>query len=378
MRKYLTYFLILFCGADCRQTYLPPVTQKNYNYLVVDGYIINGNDSTIIKLSRTTPISDSIPPSPEVGAQVSVVGEQPDIYTLTGEGNGSYYIPSLSLNNTEKYKLRIVTIDGNAYESETIDLKTSPPIDSVSWDQLLPGNVNIYVTTHDLQNSTRYYKWDYVETWQYRSKYQSILEYTNGGLVLRPPADQISDCWRTKNSSDVLINSSEKLTNDVIFKNHLLQITEPDERLNRKYSILVKQYVINKEAFNYYQQLENNSEKLGSIFGATPSQLKGNIHNVNDASEVVIGFMGAGSISQQRIFIDNLQVAPWPDPPSYAGCEELTIALSDVDFYFSHNSYIPIDNHYDGVVLLGIYASNADCADCRWEGGTTTKPSFWP
>ena len=275
MKSRFLYLLIIVVGTQCRQTYEPPVTQENHNYLVVDGFIANGNDSTIIKLSRTTPISDSISSVPELAAQVSVTGDQGDIYSLMDEGNGSYSIPSLALNSSEKYKLRIVTNNGNVYESEPLEVRASPPIDSVTWDQLTRGNVNIYVSTHDPQNSTRYYKWDYVETWQYGSKFQSILEYTSNGLVLRPPADDISTCWRTRNSPDILINSSERLADDVIFKNHLLQITAPDERLNKKYSILVKQYAINKDAFNYYRQLQNNSENLGSIFGQLHLNSKG-------------------------------------------------------------------------------------------------------
>ena len=378
MKNCLIYCLILFLGIQCRQSYLPPVTQKNYSYLVVDGFIANGNDSTIIRLSRTTPISDSILSVPEFGAQVAVIGDQSDIYFLSDGGNGIYYIPSLVLNSSEKYTLRIVTSNGNVYESEHLTVRASPPIDSVSWDQINPDNVNIYVTTHDPQNNTRYYKWDYTETWQYNSKFQSTLEYTGNGLIMRPPADQISTCWRTRNSSNILINSSEKLANDVIFKNHLLQITGPDDRLNIKYSIVVKQYAIDKNTFNYYQQLQSNSENLGSIFGPTPSQLNGNIHNVNDASEKVIGYMNAGSISQQRIFIDYLQVPSWPLPNSFADCQQLSIGLNDVDFYFSQGSYIPIGENIVNLVLIGIWAANPECVDCRLQGGTTMKPSFWP
>jgi len=378
MKHRLIYFLIIFLGIQCRQTYLPPVTQKNYSYLVVDGFIANGSDSTIIKLSRTTPISDSIFSVPEVGAQVTVIGDQSDIYFLADGGNGSYYIPSLVLNSSEKYTLRIITTNGNVYESNPLEVKASPPIDSVSWDQLTPGIVNIYVTTHDPQNNTRYYRWDYTETWQYGAKFQSTLEYTSNGLVMRPPADQISTCWRSRNSPNILINSSEKLADDVIFKNQLLQITGPDDRLDKKYSILVKQYAIDKNAFNYYQQLQNNSENLGSIFGPTPSQLNGNIHNVNDASERVIGYINAGSISQQRIFIDYLQVDSWPLPNYPPNCQELSIGLNDVDFYFSQGSYIPIAENVVNLVLIGIWAAYPECVDCRLQGGTTTKPPFWP
>jgi hypothetical protein len=190
--------------------------------------------------------------------------------------------------------------------------------------------------------------------------------------------DQIFDCWHTAYAPDILINSSEKLTDDVIFKNHLLEIIAPDERLHVEYSILVRQYAMNKGAFIYYQQLRNNSQNLGSIFGATPSQLKGNLHNVADPSEPVIGYMGAGSISQQRIFIAFAELGRWPNPPSYADCHEDSIGLNDVDFYFTHTDYVPVEYKTAGIAIVGILASTPACADCRAAGGTTNKPSFWP
>ena len=50
------FFLII--GNACRKPYSPPITTANVNYLVVEGVINSGADSTIIKLSRTTPLSN--------------------------------------------------------------------------------------------------------------------------------------------------------------------------------------------------------------------------------------------------------------------------------------------------------------------------------
>ena len=68
----------------CRQPYNPPIAKTNLGYLVVDGTIISGQDSTIINLSRTQNINDSIYfiNNPETGAAVSVVGANGDTYSL--------------------------------------------------------------------------------------------------------------------------------------------------------------------------------------------------------------------------------------------------------------------------------------------------------
>src|SRR5580658_2243935 len=92
------YLLVLLGGLCCRQTYTPPDIGGNNRYLVVDGIIVNGNDSTIINLSRSQPITDSIyyfMPIPETGARISLTGSGGDTYSLTEQNAGSYTISQL-------------------------------------------------------------------------------------------------------------------------------------------------------------------------------------------------------------------------------------------------------------------------------------------
>src|ERR1700683_2223983 len=112
MRHCLRYILI--CSAtyfqfiQCRQLYNPPVTRANLGYLVVDGIIINGEDSTIINLSRTQNITDSNSvPNPETGARISILGQNGETYGLTELTPGKYVTPALSLNYLENYQLKI-------------------------------------------------------------------------------------------------------------------------------------------------------------------------------------------------------------------------------------------------------------------------------
>ena len=370
--------LILLIVAGCRQSYLPPVSAKNYSYLVVDGFLA-ANDSSIIRLSRTVPISDSNLQRPEYGAQVTLTGDQGSVFLIPPVigSDGKYATATLPLSPSEHYTLTVQTTDGKTYATDPLQMKIAPAVDSLNWDQPIPGTVNVYVTTHDPSNNTRYYRWDYVETWQYHTPWESSLEFENGALSLRPPQKQIYNCWQSQQSSNILIGSSLKLANDVIFRNPLVQILNPDERLAVRYSILVNQYAITKEAFDYYHQLQSNSEQLGSIFGTTPSQLKGNVHSLSDPSEVVLGYIGAGSITHSRMFIDITQVQPWLAPPVYDLCKRYTVPLNELDHYFGTGIYIPIDYHYEGIALVGIYGSDPYCVDCSARGGTSIKPSFW-
>jgi len=150
--------LVLFLTLlRCRQPYNPSIAPSNLGYLVVDGIIINGQDSTIINLSRTENISDSnFVPQPEFGAHVTIIGLQGETYPLIEQTGGRYTSPQLNLNYNETYFLKIITSNGKQYISDSISAKQTPAIDSVGWKKN-GSAVQFYVNTHDPLNNTKYY-----------------------------------------------------------------------------------------------------------------------------------------------------------------------------------------------------------------------------
>ena len=77
--KRLIYILLIIvtvtvAGLDCKEVYTPPAIKNNPFLLVVDGIVISGNDSSIITLSRTRNIADTVPSVRELSAKVSVLG----------------------------------------------------------------------------------------------------------------------------------------------------------------------------------------------------------------------------------------------------------------------------------------------------------------
>src|ERR1700744_5466497 len=121
------FTLFAFIGA-CRKPYDPPVVQADHKYLVVEGLINTGGDSTIIKLSRTVNIKSISTVRPELGAIVAVASDQNNSYPLTDAANGNYVSPGLNLNTTRTYRLRIHTTDGNTYLTDFCQVKVTSPI----------------------------------------------------------------------------------------------------------------------------------------------------------------------------------------------------------------------------------------------------------
>ena len=377
--KIIFSLLALVTGlCQCKQTYVSPYTSPPTGYLVVEGYI-TGKGPTQFTLSRTIPLPGDSTIPVVTGAQLQVEGSDNSVYPLIEQGNGVYGIDTLPLSTTVQYRLRINIPNGESYLSDFGAYKITPAIDSISW-AVNGDNVNIYANTHDPAGNTRYYQWQYIETWEYHSAEESSEEYradTTPVMVLyRPPQDQIFQCWHTDASTRLLLGSSAKLASDVIYLQLLNQIPFGSQQISVEYSILVSQYALTDSAYNFLTLMQKNTESLGTIFDAQPSQLVGNIHCLNDPAEPVIGYVSAGTVQQQRIFIRRSQVPPWgytftcPIPDTLVANQPDSLKK-----YFGILGYDPIGLDPRTREWLGNLIS---CVDCRVQGGTNAAPSYWP
>ncbi len=372
-------FAFILCVC-CRQYYEPPAIRHSPYFLVVDGMLTGAPDSTYIKLTHTRNLQDTAPGVPELNATLLVEGDQNTQFPLTEIGNGVYG-NLLPLNFSEKYRLSITTTDGRSYRSDFIPYKKTPAIDSLTWEEDSLG-VNFFVNTHDPQNNTTYYRWQYAETWQYSTYLNTNFDYVNGMVIPRTPDQQIHNCWKTNTSPTILLASTKRLSQDIISHFLFNNVSKSTEKIYIQYSVLVNQYALTMDEYDYWTELKKNTEQLGTLFDAQPSQLNSNIHCLTNPSEPVMGYLSASSLQQKRIFVTIHQLSDYNYTPYYLPCQvlkDVTYALSPGDSGRIYE-YLEMPNHlytfwYDD----GIYhmAQNF-CIDCRDHGGTNVKPPFWP
>ncbi|UOE49881.1 DUF4249 domain-containing protein [Mucilaginibacter sp. SMC90] len=355
------------------------------HYLVVEGVINNGADSTIVKLSRTVNISGSVSSSGVDNCTVSVEAEGGASYSLSPQGNGAYLILGLSLDASKKYRLHIVTNDSQEYASDYVEVKKTQPIDSVGF-YVKNGNLQIYANTHDPANNTRYYRWSYDETWKFHARYQSsyIVDRENKTVVARPGSEANYYCFAGDKSTTIVIGSSAKLSQDVIFQQPITTIASTSEKVEMRYSILLKQYALTKEAYQFWENMKKNTEQLGSIFDAQPSQLTGNIHNLKDPAEPVIGYVSVTNVQAKRVFIDNVQVphdwvAKYPydcGPPDTALFFNPKTQQNEVLNFIINGVAVPVADIKQQMNVIGYTYSSVECTDCRIRG-RVQAPAFW-
>jgi hypothetical protein len=358
--------------SGCLQPFTPPEISGGRGLLVVDGFLNAGGDTTVIHLMRTQNLADSAAPPPEGQAQVTVEGERGDIYRLTETRAGRYVLPGAPVSPDQQYRLRIRT-SGGEYLSDYVPVKRTPPIDSVNWEVTGDG-VQVYVNTHDPAADTRYYRWEFTETWEFNSPFTLWYMYEKG--TLRFIEENTTKCWQSETSPRIALGTSARLSEDIIYQYPLLVVPANSEKHQIRYSVLVKQYGLTREGYDYWQNLKRNTEERGTLFDPQPSQMSSNIRSVNNPEEPVMGFFSAGSVAEKRIFIRRNQLPiGWLRITGYETCQIDTLTYVDNPPEVLEEKTFPVFGQILGPAG-GYLTSDVYCVDCRLRGDNK-QPAFW-
>jgi hypothetical protein len=371
------FLLILISGLSCREPFSTDFGEGENNFLVVEGYINTGPGATTIKLSRTAPIDTEQDPAIESGAVVMVEDENSTQYILE-ENEGGIYSGELNLPETPAYRVHIFAKDGKEYVSDFQASIVTPPIDSLTWRYAKDG-VTILLSTHDASNLTRYYQFEYEETWEIHAFYSSLIKYQGKQLVPRTTEeiDALYQCWKSSTPSDLILHSTAQQASDVTIEYPLVFIPINTERLNLRYSILVKQHALSPDVYRYLQLMKKNTGPLGSFSDPQPSELYGNIH-CTTTDELVVGYVGVSSTAETRIFINRWDLIDW----SYSLQCGVTITYNHPDTlakYLTNGVEMPtVPAEYGpSGEIIQFFRARDICVDCRRVGGQNVKPEFW-
>jgi hypothetical protein len=349
------------------------------NLLVVEAFLSDGDENFTVRLSRSVPI-DTTSFIPESGADILLLSADNEQYELYESDAGIY--TSFSVINPragKDYKLQIRTSDGRQYESEFVTMRITPPIDSVTFafeEKPSAGlkGMQVYVNSHDPSNNSWYYRWEWEEHWIFRTPFYSSIFWENGEVVQQE--ENINTCWLNGHSDNVYIGTTKNLSKDIVSKYPLHYVTTESDRLSNKYSLNVKQYSLSEESYNYWKELEKSTENLGTLFDPQPSTVQGNIYNINDETEVVLGYFDAASVEEKRVFISRGDLPPTSLPNVYNWCEDSTVSYNQIEemMHYGYSLYTETVDQFGSTVY--VMANSKYCVDCTLRG-SNIRPDFW-
>lgn len=375
----LLILALLAMASACIKPYAPEIQSRDLNKYVVTGQVTAGDSTQTVNVSRTSSISDPkyIPVS---GCTIIIFDDKGNEFPLTEKGNGDYFtvinpdflIPGVS------FRIEVTIPSGDLIRSEFDKLSDCPAVDSIYYIRKdIPGNkpgqftrgIQFYTDLNTTASYSRYYRWETTETWEYHTDYPLEWYYDGTTHQVVPPDYSRNVCWSTYKIPDIFTLSTADQDENKYNMLPLHYVNNRTSRLMYGYSLLIKQYSLSEAAYVYWDQLRINGSQEGGLYTTQPLPIQGNMYNVTNPSEGVLGYFGATSMKSKRIFIQNvpglvldfstgcsLERPPWgPVPP-----DEYPI-------------YLVKDSNGQT-----IYHITEDCINCLLYGGTTVKPSFWP
>jgi hypothetical protein len=329
--KIIILLFTTFFISSCTEQY---ALQSNTfeNALVVEATITNELKKQEIKITRTYRLEEK-EATIESGAIVTVTDDENNKYIF--EQKDSTYVSQTEFKaiSGRKYRLDITTNQGKSYHSSSETLTTANEIKSIDATvQTVKGDrgVQITVNSYDPNNSSKYYRYEYEETYKivtplWEQDSTIILpplpqgSHKEIGLVPRKGDSKI--CYGTAKSNTILISTTNSLNEDrVAFP--IRFINDQNHIISHRYSILVKQYIQSLEAYTFYKTLKELSGSDNILSQNQPGFFYGNIKSSDNPSEKVIGFFDVSSVSSKRIFFNYADLFPnEPLPPYIDNCE---------------------------------------------------------
>jgi hypothetical protein len=371
--KFILIILIILLNS-CITEFIPQINEEKV-LMVVEGLITDQPVPNIIKLSSSLPLGEKNEAIPLSGCSVSISDDLGNNYSLYEQDPGKYITDSAIFKGVvgRIYTLNIYSFSGSkmtSYKSYPVEMKAVPPIDTVYYEKIVVAEptdkfkgidgCQIYMDTHDPANKCRFYRWDFAETWKLR-------------LLFDVPNQT---CYLSNNSQDIFIESTAAFSEDRIKRLPVTYISNATDRLRFKYSILVNQYSLNEEEYDYWKKLKNLTVSVGGLHDVIPSSIASNIYCVDNPSEKVLGYFSVSSMSSKRIFIEDKfegiidQYANCATDTLYGGPDEI-VGLGQIIWTLFDIPAIPFSTP-----RKRIFTKTKGCADCTVRG-TIVKPPFW-
>ena len=385
------WFTILSCVAvfGCVEE-IELKTENFESVLVIEANITNENKVQEVLLSRSFRFEDE-GPALETGARVLILSNTGESINFTEAEPGRYLsnIEFAAQPNVE-YRLDITTREGRQYISSPESMPEQAIIENVYARPIInsfgePG-VAILVDGSNPNGTSNYYRYEYDETYKIIAPFFTGLDLIpadecNVGVIERIQEERI--CYNTASSNRIILTETTGQTEDRVSSFEVRFISKSNTIIAHRYSILLKQYVISPDAYNYLVRRRDLAE-AGNLFSqAQPGFISGNIQSVESPNiEKVVGFFIISPVQSQRIFFDWEQLYPGEERPEIpcsifspplvneAGtCVLRTqVALGLVKYWDENPNPGPGEGPY--------FVVRRECGDCT-ATGTNIVPEFW-
>lgn len=320
-RKFLSVWVFILLGfSSCVDQINFPLEKAKTERLIVSGLFTDLEGPHFVFLSQTTsqareplfsggyftlndkprPVSNArvTLQSPERGQMGQFVEVRPGTYEMRGK-----YAPQ------EEMKFFVqIEIEGKIYRSEVQQMPTTIGSDSLSFSfertrlEDNPDAAQVVIRTEaTLPNQLG----DYYLRWLVDEAFFWDLTFFPNPFNTPPPnciVFDFPDPERIPLINGNLLNKPGGKANLVVAQRLV------DQSFLSRHYFNVQQLSITKETYDYWRKVREVVNNTGSVFDSPPAAIRGNVYNVADEEEVVLGYFEVAKSKVTRIYTTRADV----------------------------------------------------------------------
>lgn len=315
MKRILIIAIVLACGGmlgACVDV-LDLDTNREAKLLIVEGFISTQNGPHTVELKESAKFGSIFEGviSDVEDAKVSVRDDRGRVTFLTETEPGEYQTP-VSFRGVvgSVYTLQIVTEEGVSYTSLPEKLESVVALDAVSTafkstpsrdtDGSVTERSGIEIFAHfsDPEDQVNYYRW--------RNSGLFELNTNPAGFTDRfgrpAPKSCCDQCWISERDESVYIYK-DNLTNgkEIVFPMGFVE--DDGMKITAKYLLVVEQHSLSESAWQFLNTLKGQLEIDGDIFDPPPATTRGNMINLDNPDENVIGYFIASDVVVDSLYL---------------------------------------------------------------------------
>lgn len=340
---FLSVALTLTCITACVEPFSVDFDTAK-EYIVVDGVITDRDVPQFITLSKTNPEAENesseftqtiwtrgLSTVPLTGARVKVVVNGSATFDLTETEPGNYQLPATFRGKTgDAYQLLFQTQDGKAYQSASETMVPVAPVKraydvfnpkgiaklSEYYGDFTPSN-DIYLDFDDPAGEKNFYRWQWT-MWEIQ---KTCATCTQGKYYLFDSENGVDgDCFKdlTMSFNSVFDYSCEDLCWDIFYSDGITIYSDiytdgqsQKDKLVAKIPLLqsnpclvsLQQNSLTPGAYRFLKLIQDQAVNSGTLADTPPAPIQGNVVNVNDKTELVIGYFTASSTAEYRTML---------------------------------------------------------------------------
>lgn len=372
---------MLFCMicSSCVEPF-EPVLEESQEVMVISGMITDRPGRHTLSVSRSSPYT-----TPEFQpvefCVVTATDQDGNMIHYTHEGDGVYAVdvPDSFLEVGDAVSLQVFTPEMQEYRSAYDTILPCPDFDSLYYEiqeRETPDpeknvmGIQFYLDMSGSSSDSRNIMWQVDETWEYWASLFGTHRWHEDGTVEQFRSNPLFNCWKSFPIDRLYTATTRNLSSNEIKGMALNYVSNQTDRLSVTYSLLVKQQSLSREAYDYFQRLNEQAAEAGGLYDIQPSSVKGNLYSVYDPDEVVLGFFHATQLREKQIFVHNNNYFEFFIP--HISCEYLPLSW----IWDGGRKEYPIYIYNPGNFQPSMTGPQ-ECFDCRLQGGTTNRPVNW-